>query len=172
MYETEVKLRTDDLEGVRHRLRELGARLKERVEDETDLLWRSVTDPEALKKQVLRLRLVGENGAGMLTWKGAPEFERGVKKREERQTFVKDASAMREILTRLGYEVSLEFSKSREYWDLRGLTISLDELPFGSYVEVEGEASQIERAVSDLGLEGAERVEEGYPQLAARWLGK
>jgi adenylate cyclase class 2 len=170
VYETEVKLKTDDLEGVRRRLGALGARLKERVEDETDLLWRSSTDPHALDGQVLRLRLSGE--AGMLTWKGPPEFDRGVKKREERQTPVADAPAMREILTRLGYEVSLEYSKRREYWDLRGLTVSLDELPFGSYVEIEGEAAQLERAVADLGLETAERIEEGYPQLAARWLGK
>lgn len=137
--------------------------------DETDLLFRSTTDPQVLANQVLRLRLMGT--AGMLTWKGVPIFEQGIKTREELQTTVGDARVMREILQRLGYEVRLEFSKSREYWNLRGLTVSLDELPFGSYVEIEGDQSQLEQAVTELGLRDAERVEEGYPQLAARWLG-
>lgn len=169
MRETEVKLRTDDFDGVRERLVTLGARLKERVEDETDLMFRSAADPRALRGEVLRLRLTGDSG--MLTWKGRPEFERGVKKREEVQTVVADAHAMRELLARLGYEVRLEFSKRREYWDLRGLAVSLDELPFGRFVEIEGEESQLERAVADLGLQDAQRVEEGYPRMAARYMG-
>ncbi len=170
MHETEVKLRIDDFEAVRERLQGLGARLKERVEDEKDLLFRSATDPHALEGQVLRLRLFGREG--MLTWKGAPTFDKGVKKREELQTRVSDADALRELLDRLGYEVTLEFSKSREYWDLRGITVSLDDLSFGRYVEVEGDEEEIERAVTELGLKEAERVEEGYPQLAARHLGR
>ena len=170
MYETEVKLKVADLGAVRERLGSLGARLKERVEDERDLQFGSAADPEALRGKVLRLRFTGR--AGMLTYKGAAEFERGVKKREELQSVVEDAGAMRAILERLGYEVRLEYTKRREYWDLRGLTVSLDELPFGTYVEVEGDASQLEGAVSELGLEGAERIEEGYAQLAARWLGR
>ncbi len=170
MYETEVKLQTTDLAAVRERLEALGARLKERVEDETDLQFGVKDDPEALAEKVLRLRIMGDGG--MLTWKGPPEFERGVKNRQELQTIVQDAAMMRQILDRLGYHVRLEYSKRREYWDLRGLTISLDELPFGSYVEVEGDGSLIEQAVCDLGLTSAERIKDGYPQLAARWLGQ
>ena len=170
MVETEVKLRTDDFEGVRARLGSLGARLKERVEEERDVLFRSAADPHALDGQVLRLRLV--DGEGWLTWKGESRFSGGVKRREEVQTRVGDAAAMRELLERLGYEASLEFGKRREYWDVRGLTVSLDELPWGRYVEVEGEADELERVVEELGLSGAERVEEGYPQLAARYLGR
>lgn len=171
MREIEVKLKVDDFVAVRARLESLGARLKERVEDEADLLFRSASDPEALAGQVLRLRAFG-GSAGMLTWKGPPVFENGVKQREEVQTEVADAPTMRALLERLGYEVRLEYSKRREYWDLRGLTVSLDELPWGSYVEVEGEAAEIEGAVADLGLAESERVEEGYPQMAARYLSR
>lgn len=168
MVETEVKLRTEDFDSVRARLEALGGRLKERVEEERDVLFRSAADPQALEGQVLRLRLVGREG--WLTWKGEASFSGGVKRREEVQTRVADAAAMRALLERLGYEASLEFGKRREYWDLRGLTVSLDELPWGRYVEVEGEAEELERAVEELGLADAERVEEGYPQLAARFL--
>lgn len=170
MYETEVKLKVDDFGPVRERLERLGGRLKERVEDERDALFRPVADPQALEGRVLRLRIMGDGG--MLTYKGPATFERDVKRREELQTTVGDAAMMRAILERLGYEVRFEYGKSREYWDLRGLTVSLDAMPFGTYVEVEGEASELERAVADLGLAGAERVREGYPQLAARWLGQ
>jgi len=169
MHETEIKLRTDDFDGVRERLNSLGARLKERVEDETDLIFDSPNDPLLLQGRVLRLRLTVDSG--MLTWKGEPTFTAGVKKREEIQTVVSNAREMRAVLERLGFAVGLEFSKSREYWDLSGLAISLDELPFGRYVEVEGDESLLEGAVRDLGLEDAERVTEGYPQLAARHLG-
>jgi adenylate cyclase class 2 len=168
--ETEVKLRTDDFDAARGRLVELGAQLKERVEDERDLLFRSTRDPEALRGQVLRLRLTG--GGGLLTWKGEPQFRGGVKDREELQTPVADAATMRALLDRLGYEVSLEYTKRREYWDLHGLTVSLDELPFGRFIEIEGEEDALEGAVAELGLEDCERVREGYPTLAARHLGR
>lgn len=170
MREIEVKLKTDDFEGVRQRLQALGARFKENVEEETDLMFRPARDPEAMQGEVLRLRLVGTTG--LLTWKGKPEFQRGVKMREELQTRVEDAGVMRELLSRLGYEVNLEFSKCREYWDLRGMAVSLDELSFGRYVEIEGEETEIERTVIDLRLVDAERIQEGYPQLAARHLGR
>ncbi len=170
MRETEVKLRTDDFDGVRDRLAALGARFKERVEDETDLIFGSVRDPEALKGQVLRLRLMGEQG--LLTWKGSPTFEAGVKGREEVQTEVSNAPVMRTLLERLGYEVQLEYTKRREYWDLRGLTVSLDELPFGRYVEVEGDEAKLQAAIDDLGLADAERVTESYPQLASRYFSR
>lgn len=165
MVETEVKLRTDDLASVRRKLQSLGARLKERVEEERDLMFRPASG-EGLDGEVLRLRLAG--GEGTLTWKGRPSFEDGVKRREELQTSVSDPAATRDLLEKLGYVVSLDFSKRREYWDLRGLAVSLDELEFGSFVEVEGDPAHLERAVEELGLASAERVEEGYPQLAER----
>ncbi len=169
MRETEVKLQADDLDAVRRRFISLGARLKERVEEERDLLFRSASDQRALQGEVLRLRVSVDGGT--LAWKGRPSFERGVKTREELQTGVSDAGEMRRILERLGYEVSLDFTKSREYWDLRGLAVSLDELLFGHYVEVEGDPAQLEQAVSDLGLAEAPRIEAGYPDLAAQYLG-
>lgn len=167
--ETEIKLSVASHDPTRQRLRELGATLKERVENEHDLQFRSTSDPQILKDRVLRLRQEGTGG--MLTWKGNPAFREGVKIREEIQTKVSDAGAMRGVLERLGYEVHFEYSKTREYWNLCGLTVSLDELPFGLFVEIEGEEEMLEGAVHDLGLEGAERVEEGYPILAARYLG-
>ncbi len=169
MREIEVKLRVENPEEVEDRLRGAGAMLREAHVEEVDRIFRDVNG-DRLEGQLLRLRTSA--GKNTLTWKGVPKFKGGVKERDEEQTGVESAEAMIEILRRLGFEVDLEFSKVRNYWELEGCVVSLDRLPFGTYVEIEGEELSIKKVRRLLGLESVEEVRLSYPEMARRYLRK
>lgn len=61
------------------------------------------------------------------------------------------------------------YEKQRGEYHLEGTSISLDELPYGDFVEVEGDDTQRIRQVSDLlGLKWENRVFESYVVLFNR----
>ena len=69
----------------------------------------------------------------------------------------------------LGYQVFFIYEKFRQNYRLEGLTLSLDELPIGNFVELEGRTPQLVRQVSDLlGLDWQARVNTSYTDLFYR----
>ena len=60
----------------------------------------------------------------------------------EHETDVADAQNMRAILAGLGYTPALRYEKVREKWTLLGCEVCLDTLPFGDFVEVEGDSEE------------------------------
>lgn len=73
-----------------------------------------------------------------LTFKG-PREPGPLKSREEIELEVADASAMLQLLERLGYQTILSYQKDRESWSLDDCRIELDEPPhIGLFVEIEG----------------------------------
>ena len=118
------------------------------------------------------LRLRREGGRTLLTLKERPDSEpEAVKRRHEIETEVSDADAVAAILDALGYRPALVYEKRRETWHAAGAEIVLDELPFGTFVEIEGEEESILKAEELLGLSSAEAEHASYPELTAR-LGK
>jgi len=88
-----------------------------------------------------------------------------VKERLEIEVEVTDLDAMRAILEKLGFETIFIYEKYRETFHLAGTEVALDELPYGCFVEIEGEAGDIERAAAQLGLRSARRVPDTYMSL-------
>ena len=72
---------------------------------------------------------------------------------------------MHVILRRLGYEVALVYEKYRTTYELDGAEIVLDELPYGNFTEIEGDAETIERVVAVLGMGAARRMSGSYVQI-------
>lgn len=100
--------------------------------------------------RLLRLRQAGKV---VLTYKeplpqGAPS---GVKAMEEIETLVDDFEATRRILAGLGYRESLWYEKCREKWRTADSLVCLDLLPFGAFMEIEGNADSIARTAAALG---------------------
>ncbi|HEV2763590.1 MAG TPA: class IV adenylate cyclase [Pyrinomonadaceae bacterium] len=114
--------------------------------------------------RVLRLRRVG--GRAVLTFKERLPTASLVKHHREDETGVEDAEALATILEALGYRPTLVYEKRRETFRLQGVEVVIDELPFGLFVEIEGEEAVIEKVESLLGLSDAEALLTTYPQLA------
>ena len=144
--ETEAKFYIQDLGAVQKRLVECGARrIQERVL-ETNIRFDLPRGRLRLQGRVLRLR---QDTAARLTYKGASEKKQGVLSREEIEFIVEDFEKAKQFLEALGYEKLFYYEKYRTTYELNGTLVMLDELPYGSFVEIEGETIEAIRQVAD-----------------------
>lgn len=113
------------------------------------------------------VRLRERAGAAVLTVKhSAGCTESGSAKAcVEIETAVADAQAMRGILDALGLLPVFRYEKIREKWSLGGCAICLDTLPFGLFLEIEGQEADIRACAERLGLDHAQASAATYYDL-------
>ena len=161
--ELEIKLYLADLPAFKLKLESSGAVLTEQRLHEVNLRF-DLPDGELTQNlQVLRLR---QDTAARMTYKGPGETIDGVYARREIEFTVSDFQSAQLLLEALGYEVSLMYEKYRTMYSLDGLQITLDEMPYGNFTEIEGsDTSAIHRAANDLGLSWEARILDSYTSL-------
>ncbi|HEX8423713.1 MAG TPA: class IV adenylate cyclase [Pyrinomonadaceae bacterium] len=115
------------------------------------------------RNRVLRLRRVA--GRAIFTFKESMSDSSGIKRRREDETAVADADALAAILDALGYKPAVVYEKRRETWLVAGVEVVIDELPFGLYVEIEGDEESILEAERLLELVDVAEEPKSYPQL-------
>jgi adenylate cyclase class 2 len=164
--EIEVKIHVASHLPIRLRLEEEGAILTAprvyernvRYEDEKNSLTRN--------HRVLRLR---QDSRARLTYKEPVEEKiEGVQVRTELEVTVDDFEMMDIILEKLGYIPAWTYEKYRTTYELFGAEITLDELPYGYFVEVEGALDAIERIVPLLFEGPYTRIKGSYSDLFFR----
>ena len=144
--EVELKYIGADLEDARRRLVEAGARLKGPRSLETNATFDDADASLRAAEKLLRLRDGNE-----LTVK-IPVLDAKFKSRREITAHVADGN-IEEILEALGYRPTWRYEKYREGWDLDGMWVTLDEMPFvGPVVEIEGNRDRIDSTAEMLGL--------------------
>jgi adenylate cyclase, class 2 len=160
--ETEVKLRIPSTQELAPRLVALGFRLEIPAQSERSVLWDRSRE---LLSQGCALRVRTYAGGSWITWKGPKVQDPLLKIRPEIETAVTSAGAMEGILQALGYTPVLAMEKTRALLRREDLLACLDETPFGSYLELEGEPGAIRSTMESLGL-GPELAEvRSYPTL-------
>ncbi|MCK6585915.1 MAG: class IV adenylate cyclase [Anaerolineales bacterium] len=163
--ETEVKFYVQDLKRIEMRLLELGAHLiQSRIHE---MNYRFDDSKGGLRKagRVLRLRKEAK-----FTFKGpGEEGAGGVLSRREIEFTVSSFDAAREFLESLGFTPILFYEKYRATYELKGVHIMLDELPYGYFVEIEGEDfTTLHEIAGLLGLNWDALVRAGYHALFER----
>ncbi len=109
----------------------------------------------------------------MLTAKGPANFVGAVKVREETESEVKDAHAMLDLLTQLGFRVAFTYKKHRAMWTLDGVvSVTLDTLDYGWFVELEGPLEVLPDQARSLGLDPDDAVKDSYSVMARKHLAK
>jgi adenylate cyclase, class 2 len=162
--EKKYRLTPERVEPLRGRLAEAGAAGEGTVEFEENVIY---TGPGLEPgRRVLRLRRKG--GRALFTFKERDPSSSAVKRQREEETEVADAAALASILEALGYRPALVYEKRRETWRLADTEVVIDELPFGLFVEIEGEEADILKVERLLGLEADEGVHDSYPALTLR----
>ena len=172
-HEIEVKFPVANLALVEARLQSLEAQLTQVRVQETNL--RLDTSDQSLTRtlQVLRLR---QDSQARVTYKGPGITRDGVRIRQEFEFAVSDFDAARNLFDALGYSVSMMYEKYRAMYDLDDVHVTLDEMPYGSFVEIEGpQPASIQIAAARLGLNWERRVLDSYTALfdqlrAGAWL--
>jgi len=163
--ELEIKLYLNDLPAFRQRLEDLGAKLVQLRVHEVNLRFDTPEGSLTRSLQVLRLR---QDTAARLTYKGPGEVAGGVHARRELEFIVSDFEAARALLEALGYRVSLMYEKYRTTYDLDRVHVTLDEMPYGDFAEIEGpDPESIQAVAKKLGVDWEARVLDSYTALFA-----
>lgn len=165
--EVEVKFFVPDLIGFRGMLLALGGELVKGRVFERNVRLDTADSALFHRHQLLRLR---QDTAVRLTFKGETVEMPGseAKVREEVETQVADFEKMLTILGRLGFRPVQVYEKYRETFHFGGVEVVLDELPFGNFVELEGEEGAIKTAAFALGLAWDKRILANYLLLMAQ----
>jgi predicted adenylyl cyclase CyaB len=166
--EAELKFRLDgaaDHARLRGRLRELRA-ASEGAYDEENIRFAV----PAKSKVSLRLRILDAGKAGIITTKGPARFNRGIKIREETEVEVADAATARDLLESLGYGVEFVFHKHRASWRMDGVSVTLDTLDFGFFIELEGPPEALIDSARLLGLNPKQAMRQSYSAMAREYL--
>lgn len=172
--EVERKYLDVDFSRLRERLIALDAR-SESVHFERNILFDrqdELFDSHRLLR--LRSRLWAGHTDHILTFKLPPvpardAAEAGFKIREERECPVADKQAMQGILEGLGYLPVARYEKFRESWQLEGVQVDMDILPFLQVVELEGKAERIQKVEVLLELDKRPTSADSYHVLHKRW---
>ena len=164
--ELEVKFYIRDLVVVEVRLRQAGAKLLQPRTHEFNLRFDTPNGDLGHSYRVLRLR---QDTEARLTYKGPAQSKDGVRIRQEIEFIVGDFRSARAFLEALGYQVSMIYEKYRTVYELGGVHIALDELPYGNFVEIEGPTPfDIQSANQVIGLNWEASVSESYVMLFDR----
>ena len=166
MLEIEVKIKIDDLESTRNKILSAGASLfKERYYEKNSLF--DFPGGNLYKKnQALRLRKIKKKT--YLTFKGTEKKSRKFKIREEFETEVKNERQIIKILRAVGLKTVFNYEKYRTVFLYKKLKICLDELSIGTYVEIEGQQSDIVRFANLMGYSKKDFIKSDYIQMLKR----
>lgn len=162
--EVEIKFYISDIDSIRTRIRSLGAEPKGsgfesniRFDDEKMRLTR--------EKKLLRLR---QDTRCRLTVKSPPDdLDTEFKIFRELEVEVSDSQTMIAMLGQLGYYPRQVYEKQRETYLFGHTELCLDTLPFGHFLEIEGEKDDIRKAAEAIGLNWEKRITANYLSLFA-----
>lgn len=159
----ELKIPVRTLDPVREALGALGGRRRRPMGREINVLLDA--DDGRIERSGGALRLRRYGGRWLLTLKGPPRYEDGVKIRAEHETEVADGAAVERILEGLGYRPRLRYEKDREVWRVGEVEVALDRTPMGPFVELEGDREAILALAVRLGLDPERAVRASYVTL-------
>jgi len=153
--ETEIKFYLPDLPSIRQRIMDLGAVSRGRF-FESNVRFEDALLTLKKKKSLLRLR---RDRKVKLTYKSTPpESDHRFKIMRELEVEVSDFDTMHSILEDLGYHREQVYEKWRETLVLDDTQFCLDSMPYGDFLEIEGQKQDILHFAAQLGLRWDQRI--------------
>lgn len=157
--EKEIKFKIENLTKLIEDLKKHKAKLLNKSKEKTIRLDTLGRDLE--KKGIfLRVRAGSKN---TITLKEKVGDNKEVRSRKETEFEIQDVEAMAYILERLGFNFPRVMEKYRVNLRYKGTRLSIDELFFGFYLEIEGPEDKIEVVARELSFNPEEKI------LATYW---
>jgi adenylate cyclase, class 2 len=167
--ETEIKFFIIDVQIPEKRLKELSAVLVSNRTHELNYRYDTPDLKLTSQMQVLRLR---QDRSAYLTFKGAADPSSEVSTRQEIEFGVSDFDTAHQFLQALGYQVTFVYEKFRTTYHLNDCEIMLDELPYGNFLEIEGDdIASIKEIAGSLNLEWVHRIKLSYLAIFSQMKG-
>jgi adenylate cyclase, class 2 len=148
--ETEIKVKIEDIEGFCLQLHALNPGILAERHFEDNYVLDFPDGKLQSGRCLLRIRFA--KGCGLLTFKGPPRPDGIFKTREELETGVEDATAMLQVLERIGMNVCFRYQKYRRELALDQVHVAVDETPIGNYAELEGTEDGIRTLAHKMGI--------------------
>ena len=166
--EVELKFPVDGFREITARLAELCCVTGEATPEE-NIVFDTPNRHLGKRNILLRLRLTA--GLTILTVKG-PLRDSAMKVRSEVETRLScSIDDARQILETLGYEVVASYEKTRQVSRLGNVAVCLDELWFGSFIELEASTEEdLADAAMKLGFDLSRGLSQSYLNLEAQAL--
>lgn len=152
--EIEVKVRVEDAERIARRIEAAGGALHVPRTFEDNRLFDLPDGALARAGCLLRVRTAGDRH--VITGKGpaGAGSDARYKIRREEEADVPDAEAVAAALAAAGLVVRWRYQKYRREYRLGGAAIMVDEIPHGTWIEIEGAPDAIEAAAAAIGVSG------------------
>jgi adenylate cyclase class 2 len=165
--EVELKFPVHSFDSVLEKLDEMGCTPGAPVAEE-NLVFD--TPEGTLSTMGILLRVRRSKGETLLTVKAPVDVRTSMKIREEHEILLPvGGDEVSALLGALGYRVVASYQKTRRRSRIDSVTVCLDTLRFGRFVELEASSEgQIVRAVRKLDLDFRSGLAESYLTLAAR----
>ena len=163
--EVEVKVPVREPGRIKQVILEAGGKLVRERHFESNFLYDYSDRSLSASGCLLRIRELPEGA--LLTFKGKVIPHDKYKARPEAETICQDVAAIRSILHSLGFRPFFRYQKYREEHLLSETHVCIDELPFGFYLEIEGEPDGINETVERLGLDKDSFSRRSYASLYA-----
>jgi len=158
--EIEVKFNVNNINAIKQRLRKLEAQIYLSRNFEINFRYDTPDRRLSVESKVLRIR---QDSKKWITFKGPGESVDGIRIRQEIEFSINDINSAHLFLQALGYQIYQSYEKYRTVYILNNSHIMLDELPFGTFVEIEGtDPISIKNCAEILGLDWELNIEEGY----------
>lgn len=162
--EKEIKLKIDDVEKVLNTLKQHGAKFEGGALERTIRFDNENKDYEKAGK-FFRVRSGFKNTVTLK--EKIAGGDKNVRARKETEFEVEDIDKMAYIFNVLGLNYSMTMEKYRQHWNYGGCDVTLDELPFGVFMEIEGEENAISEVCKNLGLDESKKILVTYWELWA-----
>ena len=157
--EIEVKFHLPDPDTVRRRIISQNA-VSCGISDEINLRFEDAESSLLQKKTLLRLRSAG--GASLTYKSPAPRADTQFKVHQELEVTVSDFATTRAILESIGFHIAQRYEKKRETFKLNNTLLCLDTMPYGDFLEIEGDPEAIRQTVDRLELDWSQRILTNY----------
>lgn len=160
--EIEVKFYIDDVNSLRRAISALGADDQGEA-FESNIRYEDAENRLIQNKSLLRLR---QDKKAILTYKSnVPGHDTEYKIRRELEVTVSDFKTMDAILTALGFHQAQVYEKKRQTYKIGETTLCLDAMPFGDFLEIEGQKQDIRRIADQLNLDWGCRILTNYLRI-------
>lgn len=158
--EIEVKFNVRNFKAIKQRLSQFGAKITQPRNFEINYRYDTPDGKLTTESKILRIRQDSNN---WITFKSPGEINNGIRIRQEIEFKISDINRAHLFLQALGYQIYQSYEKFRTVYNLNNSYVMLDELPFGTFVEIEGtDLMSIQTCAEKLGLQWELNIEAGY----------
>jgi len=171
--EIEIKIQIEDkneIKEIQKKLKSLNGISAPKIFQRTFRLDTPSFDLEQ-KGIFLRTRKEGENAVMTVKIKFLKTNNTNYFQRKEFEISIDSAENGAELLRNLGFSKQKIFEKYRELWtfEKKEVQVTIDNLPFGDFIEIEGSKKEIEEMIKSLGMINKKRIINTYWDLFDEW---